>query len=386
MKHISYLIVFVFFFAFAQEGFAQRTRTRTTNADAGNSGLPELTTRAKIKNEEDSKDPGQVAWLREIYRYIDLEKEMNAPLYYPTVPIGNRMNLFTIIFRLLAENKVSAYNYLDGREIFTEAEKLNFKEFLEKFEVLHTMQGEGVNAKYTVDDSDIPSAEVLKYMVKEAYYFDAATGTYKSQVLALCPLLVREDFYYGGTTSDALFWVKYEDIRPYISRELIMTSNYNNALTYTIDDYFSKNMYQGEIVKTTNLMNLSLQEQVAQEQAKRDAARQAAAPVDDLLLDDEMASADEVIDYSSEIIETDIIPVQLVDTVDYLKLAQDSIEHQLKKFEEDLWVYNDSIAKKLAEPQAKGKKTKAAKKEKSSKKEKGSSGSSAPVRSVRRGR
>jgi hypothetical protein len=40
-----------------------------------------------------------------------------------------------------------------------------------------------------------------------------------------------------------------------------MTSDYNNALTYTANDFFQLNMYQGDIIKTVNLMNLTLAQQ-----------------------------------------------------------------------------------------------------------------------------
>lgn len=200
------------------------------------------------------------------------------------------MNLFTLIFKLLMDNKIPAYNYVDGREVFTEEEKIDFENILTKYQIMYTKEGNN----FVIQDSDIPSSEVTTYMIKEGYYFDAATGTFNTSVIALSPLLVREDYYYGGTTTDALFWISYDDLRPYISREMIMTSNYNNALTYTIDDYFRKQMYSGDIVKTTNLMGQSLVQQVGSDP-------------------------------------------------EVLKLAQDSIEKQLTAFDKGLWVISNEI-------------------------------------------
>ena len=56
-----------------------------------------------------------------------------------------------------------------------------------------------------------------------------------------------------------MFWLPYENIRPYISNSYIMTSNMNNAMTFTMDDYFRRRMFEGDIIKTQNLMNLPLQ-------------------------------------------------------------------------------------------------------------------------------
>jgi len=201
-----------------------------------------------------------------------------------------------LMFKLLADNKVNAYKYEERGEVFTEAKKEDFEKILkQKLQVIYTKEGN----RFKVEDQDIPSQEVTQYLIKEGYFFDQATGTFKTEVLAIAPILVREDFYYGNSVKEPLFWMQYDDIRPYLSREMIMTSNYNNTLTYTIDDYFRKNMYTGEIIKTVNMMGKGLSEQVG------------ADP-------------------------------------DALKQAQDSIEKQLKVFNEELWVYNDSTKVKMA--------------------------------------
>lgn len=56
-----------------------------------------------------------------------------------------------------------------------------------------------------------------------------------------------------------MFWIPYENLRPYINTAYIMTSNINNAMTFTLDDYFRRRMFQGDIFKTQNLMNQPLQ-------------------------------------------------------------------------------------------------------------------------------
>jgi gliding motility associated protien GldN len=407
MKPLYYIALFALLFVFAQETFAQdeqpgrRGRTRGTDATGQQqSGLPDLTERARIKNSIPLSSPETAVWLREIYRSLDLEQESNAALYYPVQPIGKRMNLFTLLFRLLNDGKIKAYTYEDGREVFTDDLAIDFKEMLDKYQIYYTIEGAGDNVRYKIDDMDIPGNEVTRYMIKEAYYVDEATGTYHSQVIALCPLLVRVDYYTGATQSNPLFWVSYEEIRPYLSRELIMTSNYNNALTYTMDDYFTKQMYSGEIIKTTNLMNLTLEQQVSR-QMEQIAFEQADAmggateyyDGEDLENAEAMAMAETPVAEEELVLmiaEGDSIAKPLT-REDFLKLAQDSIEHQLKAFNEGLWVYSDSIAKRQAEEaeQAKGKKK--SKKEKSEKESKPkesnkSSEKTTPTRSVRRGR
>lgn len=34
-----------------------------------------------------------------------------------------------------------------------------------------------------------------------------------------------------------MFWIKYDDLRPYMAQQYILTNNENNVQNYTYDDY-----------------------------------------------------------------------------------------------------------------------------------------------------
>ena len=196
----------------------------------------------------------QARWSRIIYRYIDLTKEANAPLYHPTTPTAGQQNLFTLIFRLLQENRIRAYEYLDGREEFTEAYLVSFPELLTRFGITH----ETDNGTISVSDADMPSNEVTGYYLKEAYFFDSATSGFRVRPLALCPILVRQEEYASADTRYPLFWVAYEELEPYTRRMPLMASTLNNSMDESMDDFFRKRSYQGEIYKTGSPGNRSI--------------------------------------------------------------------------------------------------------------------------------
>jgi gliding motility associated protien GldN len=196
----------------------------------------------------------QARWSRIIYRYIDLTKEVNAPLYHPTTPTAGQQNLFTLIFRLLQENRIRAYEYLDGREEFTEAYLVSFPELLTRFGITH----ETGNGTISVSDADMPSNEVTGYYLKEAYFFDSATSGFRVRPLALCPILVRQEEYASADTRYPLFWVAYEELEPYTRRMPLMASTLNNSMDESMDDFFRKRSYQGEIYKTGSPGNRSI--------------------------------------------------------------------------------------------------------------------------------
>ena len=200
-----------------------------------------------------------VVWRRDIYRELKLAEDANAGLYYPVEPVGSQMNLFTYIFKLMMSGPnrggIAAYNYrMDGNEVFTDSARVKPLQFLDNYHIFYERTDHGIR----LDNSDIPSGEVKGYYLKESAYYDQGTSTFHRKVVALCPIMYREDDFGDGEVKYPLFWVRYDDLAPFLSKQIIMTSNLNNAATMSVDDYFTMNLYQGKIYKTTNMLGKTL--------------------------------------------------------------------------------------------------------------------------------
>ncbi len=201
--------------------------------------------------------PEDVVWRRDIYREINLNDEANSGLYYPVQPQGKQLNLFTYIFKLAQNGYIPIYEYSianDGNDDFSDAAKIKFKTVLDDKHIFY----EEADGKLKIDNSDIPSAEVTKYYLKESAYYDQANSSFRIKPLALCPIMMREDDFGGEATQYPLFWVKYSDLEPFLSRQTIMTSNVNNAAIMSMDDFFTLNKYKGKIYKTNNMLGKTL--------------------------------------------------------------------------------------------------------------------------------
>lgn len=229
-------------------------------------------------------------WMRVIYRSLDLDKDKNAALYFPEEPVAGQENLFRIIMRLLASNTIPAYEYLDGREIFTDDYRIKVRDVLERFYIPFT-EAKGSNEKnprFEIDENDVPTNEVLSYYLVERWEFDTRNNRLRPTVEAICPVLHRTGDFGGEALKYPMFWVKFSDIRPYLAAQSIFVDDDNNLPSCTYDDFFTLTMYDGDIYKTRNLKNKSM--------------------------------------------------AQLYSDPDQLKHAQDSIQGSLDKFEEKLWV------------------------------------------------
>ena len=257
-----------------QQAQQQQQQAQKSNANT-------MTTRAQISFPTQATMSEDVVWRRDIYRELDLTQDANAGLYYPVETMGSQMNLFTYMFKLMmrgAKNGgIAAYKYnLDGNEVFNDSSRVKPLEFLDNYGIYYERNQRGIR----LEDADIPSREVRGYYLKESAYYDQATSTFHTKVLALCPIMYREDEFYSDAAGDGelatkypLFWVKYDDLAPFLAKQTIMTSDKNNAATMSVDDYFTLNMYRGKIYKTTNMLGRTLAQICGNDTAKMSAAQ-----------------------------------------------------------------------------------------------------------------
>lgn len=248
---------------------------------------PGVTERMQDFYENKTPHDADLEFMRQIYRQLDLTKDANTPLYFPEDVIDGQQNLFRLILTNVVNGKIPAYEYLDGREVFSDQYKINVPEMLDRFGIYYQSSGSGKNDAITIEESDVPTGQVLNYYIIEKWEFDRRSNQMKTRVEAICPVLNRMSDY-GGDTRYPMFWVKFDALRPYLAGQYIFLSDDNNLPQYSLDDYFNLGMYDGEIYKTRNLRNLSMN--------------------------------------------------QIYSDPDELKIAQDSIDKRLREYGKHLWV------------------------------------------------
>lgn len=267
-----------------RRGGVDRSRDKQQSAEPG------VSERMQQRFTTQETSDADKMWMRVIYRDLKLDNPKNTPLYYPEEVVEGQENLFRIIMRLVANNQISVYEYLDGKEIFTDQYKVKVADMLDRFHVLYSPAKGSTekNPKFIIEEADVPSNEVLSYFVLEKWEFDSRSNKTRRIVDAICPVLHRSDDFGGEAVRYPMFWVKMDKLNPYLTQQYIFVDDDNNLPKYTYSDFFSRNMYDGDIYKTRNLANKSM--------------------------------------------------MQLYPDPDDRKRAQDSIQNRLEKFDDKLWV------------------------------------------------
>ena len=164
-----------------------------------------MTLRQQAFAEYQRQEPQYVPWQHVVYRELDMNVGDNASLYYPIEPTDGMTNLFRVIMDALCTGQLKAYEYLDGREMFTEKYQINVETMLQRFEIPYQTQAVGAGKTiYRVEEVDVPSNEVMSYYLKERWQYDLTGSRYQAQVLALCPVLHRRVRWRRRLLSDVL--------------------------------------------------------------------------------------------------------------------------------------------------------------------------------------
>ena len=313
------IFLVTFLMAFAVPAFSQveensgGVRKRSEKEDKNKTAGAGVTDRMQGFFQKKSTHDADLSYMKQVYRKLDLEKGPNAALYYPEDVVDGQENLFRLMLRLVVDGQIPAYEYLDGREIFTDQYKVNVGDMLNRFGI-YAQPAKGStekNPKYVIEEADVPTNQVLNYYILERWEFDRRSNSMKTTVEAICPVLNHMSDY-GGEDRYPMFWVKFDALRPYLAQQFVFVSDDNNIPQYSLDDYFNLGLYDGEIYKTRNLRNQSL--------------------------------------------------AQMFPDEDDMKRAQDSIDNHLKNYGKNLWVPSreEYLAMKEAEEAQKNGKAEAA--------------------------
>jgi gliding motility associated protien GldN len=200
-----------------------------------------------------------VLWSKVIYRMIDLRQRQNLPLYYPTKPIGGRMNFVDLVLWGIDNEGVRAFSTDDPLNEFTA--QMTIDQIDEKF-------GAGSDTTTTIDpntgqqvkvvvENDRRTDQVKKLLVKEKWFFDKNQSVMKVRIIGIDPIRVynRLDDQ-GMPTPEVLqkptFWVYFPEIRPILADHEIFNPN-NDAQSISYDDFFMQRRFDSNIFAVSNV-------------------------------------------------------------------------------------------------------------------------------------
>ena len=199
-----------------------------------------------------------VMWSKVVYRMVDLRQKQNQVLYYPTQPIGSRMNITDLLLYGIDNEGIRAFSTTDELNEFSVQLTRDQIDFAFGAGMKETkIPDENGILRDTVIEMERRTHEVKKLLLKEKWFFDKNHSVMQVRIIGVSPIRVyfREDDM-GNPTDELLmkptFWVYFPEIRQLLSSAEIFNPH-NDSQNISFDDYFTQRRFASTIYKVSNV-------------------------------------------------------------------------------------------------------------------------------------
>lgn len=262
MKKVAAILIGILFVSGIQV-LAQTTDEYTTDPSTW-SGLDQVYKKNHIVNKKpvpyEKVREADIMWSKLAWRVIDFREKMNQPLYFPTVPIGERMSLISVLLEAIEKGELTPYRAeLDNINEFKEP--ISYDQVMEEFDAGDRITSYEDLLTGQMIDTTIAGAvrteEVLQLLVKEMWFFDKKRSVMEVRIIGLCPIRVyydAEDIDKENLRKKKLFWVKFPEARQALAQREVFNA-FNDAERRSFDEIFHKRFFDGFIVQEANVYN-----------------------------------------------------------------------------------------------------------------------------------
>jgi gliding motility associated protien GldN len=220
-----------------------------------------------------------VIWAKRVWRTIDLREKQNHSLYFPLEPLSDRRSLWDVIkYGIIEEGSITPYEPTDefgnADDQFktpitppngnandpTYQEKLNELFYNISTEPKLDANGDEMFDELTGDRIDtvmsepIRAEEIIKYYIKEDWFFDKQRSVRERRIIGIAPVVYKKDEQGDIKGMQTKFWLYFPECR-YVFQNFFVYNRKNDARRMSFDDLFWKQMYSSYIHKETNVFD-----------------------------------------------------------------------------------------------------------------------------------
>lgn len=200
---------------------------------------------------------GDVMWQKRLWREIDLREKQNQSLYYPLELNVCRVSLIQALTRHILHEEIIAFK---DEQFMVPYSLGEIRSRLVKIDTVEQIDYDAFGQelppqKVAVADSVSIYARVLKYVIKEDWFFDRQRSVLDVRIIGIAAMEYNEERDYFRE----LFWVYFPACRPYFAVSDVY--NYkNDSERRSLDDVFWKRQFASRVIKESNVADRSIEQ------------------------------------------------------------------------------------------------------------------------------
>lgn len=196
-----------------------------------------------------------VFWAKRIWRMIDVREKMNLPFKYPQQP------LIQVVHEAAKNGELTVYDpaVVDADQFKQVMSVDDVKKLGARTDTVMQINPITLEEEQVITKNELTWDKIVKYRVKEDWFFDEETSTLMVRVIGVAPIMEDYDAsgnYRGDMT---MYWVYYPDLRPILAKYEVYNPK-NDAQRLSWEDVFEARIFESYIYKESNVYDRNIQE------------------------------------------------------------------------------------------------------------------------------
>ncbi len=196
-----------------------------------------------------------VFWSKRVWRIIDVREKMNLIFSYPQQP------LIDILHTAASNGDLSVYDMsvLDADQFKEKLEVDKVKMIGNSVDTISRINPITLQSEEVIQVNEFDPQKVIKYKVKEDWFFDEETSTFQVRIIGIAPVIeaYSTDGNYLG--DETMYWVYYPDLRPILAKYEAYNTG-NDAIRLSWEDIMEARFFSSYITKESNVYDRVIQE------------------------------------------------------------------------------------------------------------------------------
>lgn len=209
-----------------------------------------------------------VMWSKMIWRVIDVHQKMNLPFAYPQKP------LVQVIHEAAKRGEVTVYDptVINVDQFAMVMDTVAVSNIGNKQDTIMQINPLTMEEEMVIVSEELQWDKIVKYKIKEVWFFDTKTSTMQVRIIALAPVMEYRDAAGNYIGDMVMYWVPYENLRGLLAKNEVPNPQ-NNSQHYSWDDLFVMRKFGSTIYKESNVYDRNIQEYATGVDAQLEADR-----------------------------------------------------------------------------------------------------------------